>query len=180
MELGDERLLRDARKWMPRLPFSPIDVLVVEEMGKNISGPGMDTNVIGRHNTRHEPFPHEQKVLWLVVLNLTDESGGNAVGIGMADLTTRRLAEKIDWKKTAINALTSCAPNAAKLPLVFDSDEEAIGNALKCIGLTEPEQARVVRIRNTLRLGEIDCSEAFLPDIGKRADLELLGGAPPL
>ena len=100
--------------------------------------------------------------------------------IGNADFTTRRLAEKIDWKKTAINCLTACAPNGAKLPLTFDSDREAVDNALNCIGLTTPEQARVIRIKNTLMIGEIECSEAYLPDIRKRPDLEIVGEARPL
>ena len=86
---------------MARLPFSPIDVLVVDEIGKNISGSGMDTNVIGRPSNPHEPFPGDPKILWIVALDLTDESDGNATGIGNADFTTRRLAEKIDWKPTA-------------------------------------------------------------------------------
>src|SRR5262244_3308193 len=180
LEDGERRLLKDAREWMARLPFSPIDVLVVEEIGKNISGSGMDTNVIGRPSNPHEPFPSDPKILWIVALDLTEDSGGNATGIGNADFTTRRLAEKIDWKKTAINTLTACAPNGAKLPLTFDSDLEAVENALNCIGLTRPEQARVIRIKNTLMIGEIECSEAFLPDIQKRPDLEIVGEARPL
>src|SRR5713101_2756838 len=180
LEAGERRLLKDAREWMARLPFSPIDVLVVEEVGKNISGAGMDTNVIGRPSNPHEPFPSDPKILWIVALDLTEDSGGNATGIGNADFTTRRLAEKIDWKKTAINSLTACAPNGAKLPLSFDSDREAVESALNCIGLTKPEQARVIRIKNTLMIGEIECSEAYLPEITKRADLEIVGEARPL
>ena len=153
LEAGERRLLKDARAWMARLPFSPIDVLVVEEIGKNVSGSGMDTNVIGRPSNPHEPFPADPKILWIVALDLTEESHGNATGIGNADFTTRRLAEKIDWKPTAINTLTACAPNGAKLPLVFESDREAVENALNCIGLTPPERARVIRIRSTLVLG---------------------------
>ncbi len=175
LEAGERRLLKDAREWMARLPFSPIDVLVVEEIGKNISGAGMDTNVIGRPSNPHEPFPADPKILWIVALDLTEESGGNATGIGNADFTTRRLAEKIDWKPTAINCLTACAPNGAKLPLVFDSDREAVENALNCIGLTPPDRARVIRIKNTLMLGEIECSEVFLPEIAKRTDLAVVG-----
>ncbi|MBI2525585.1 MAG: [Fe-S]-binding protein [Candidatus Rokubacteria bacterium] len=177
LEAGERRLLKDARDWMARLPFSPIDVLVVEAIGKNISGAGMDTNVIGRPSNPHEPFPADPKILWIVALDLTEESGGNATGIGNADFTTRRLRDKVDWKKTAINCLTACAPNGAKLPLVFDSDREAVESALDCIGLTRPEQARVIRVTNTLVLGEIDCSEAFLPEIAARSDLEVIG--PP-
>ena len=180
LEAGERRLLKDAREWMARLPFSPIDVLVVEEIGKNISGAGMDTNVIGRPSNPHEPFPADPKILWIVALDLTEESGGNATGIGNAEFTTRRLRDKIDWKKTAINCLTACAPNGAKLPLVFDSDREAVENALNCIGLTQPEQARVIRVKNTLVLGEIECSEAFLPEIAQRSDLEVIGVPRPL
>ena len=180
LEAGERRLLKDAREWMARLPLSPIDVLVVEEVGKNISGAGMDTNVIGRPSNPHEPFPSDTKILWIVALDLTEESGGNATGIGNADFTTRRLADKIDWKPTALNCLTACTPNGAKLPLTFDSDREAIESALGCIGLTSPESARVVRIRNTLILGEIECSEAFMPEIAKRSDLTVLGDARPL
>src|SRR5262249_48028722 len=93
LEDGERRLLKDAREWMARLPFSPIDVLVVEQIGKNISGSGMDTNVIGRPSNPHEPFPNDPKILWIVALELTDESYGNAPGIGNADFTTRRLVE---------------------------------------------------------------------------------------
>jgi hypothetical protein len=140
----------------------------------------MDTNVIGRPSNPHEPFPADPKILWIVALDLTEDSGGNATGIGNADFTTRRLAKKIDWKPTAINTLTACAPNGAKLPLVFESDREAVENALNCIGLTPPERARVIRIRSTLVLGEIECSEALLPEIAKRPDLTVIGEGRPL
>src|SRR5919201_4447581 len=108
LESGERRLLKNAREWMARLPFSPIDVLIVEEMGKNISGAGMDTNVIGRPSNPHEPFPNDPKILWIVALDLTDESYGNATGIGNADFTTRRLVDKIDMKATLINCITAC------------------------------------------------------------------------
>jgi hypothetical protein len=180
LEAGERRLLKDARAWMARLPFSPIDVLVVEEMGKNISGSGMDTNVIGRPSNPHEPFPADPRILWIVALDLTEESYGNAVGIGNADFTTRRLVEKIDMKPTLINAITACAPNGAKIPPTYDTDREAVETALDCIGLRTPEDARVIRIRNTLGLGEIECSEAFLAEIATRPDLAVVGGPRPL
>ena len=180
LEAGERRLLKEARDWMARLPFSPIDVLVVEEMGKNISGAGMDTNVIGRPSNPHEPFPSDPKILWIVALDLTDDSYGNATGIGNADFATRRLVDKIDMKPTLINCITACTPNGAKVPATFDSDREAVETALSCIGLIAPERARVIRIKNTLVLGEIECSEAFLPEIGKRPDLEVVGEARPL
>jgi hypothetical protein len=175
LEQGERRLLKDAREWMARLPFSPIDVLIVEQVGKNISGSGMDTNVIGRPSNPHEPFPADPKILWIVALDLTEESYGNATGIGNADFTTRRLVDKIDMKPTLINCITACAPNAAKVPATYDTDREAIEAALSCIGLTPPENARVLRIRNTLMLGEIEVSEAFMPEVAKRGDLTPLG-----
>jgi hypothetical protein len=180
LEAGERRLLKSAREWMARLPFSPIDVLVVEEMGKNISGSGMDTNVIGRPSNPHEPFPNDPKILWIVALDLTEESYGNAVGIGNADFTTRRLVEKIDMKPTLINAITACAPGGAKVPATFDTDREAIETALSCIGLTPPEKARVIRIKNTLMLGEIEVSEAYMPEVAKRPDLTPIGEPVPL
>jgi len=180
LEAGERRLLKSAREWMARLPFSPIDVLIVEEMGKNISGSGMDTNVIGRPSNPHEPFPNDPKILWIVTLDLTEESYGNAVGIGNADFTTRRLVDKIDMKPTLINAITACAPGGAKVPATFDSDREAIETALSCIGLTPAEKARVIRIKNTLMLGEIEVSEAYTAELAKRPDLTAIGEANPL
>jgi hypothetical protein len=149
-------------------------------MGKNISGAGMDTNVIGRPMNPHEPFPADPKILWIVALDLTDESYGNAAGIGNADFATRRLVEKIDMKPTLINCITACEPGAAKVPPTYETDREAIETALSCIGLTPPEKARVVRIKNTLRLVEIEASEAFLPEIARRAELTKLGEPAPL
>ena len=180
LEAGERALLKDARAWMMRLPFSPLDVLIVEEMGKNISGACMDSNVIGRPTNPHEPFPADPKILWIVVLDLTTESYGNATGIGNADFTTRRLVDKIDMKATLINCLTACAPNGAKVPATFDSDREAVEAVLDTIGLTPPERARVIRIKNTLTLGEVECSEVFLPEIEKREDLTVVGEPRPL
>jgi hypothetical protein len=180
LEEGERRLLKDAREWMARLPFSPIDVLVVEQIGKNISGSGMDTNVIGRPSNPHEPFPADPKILWIVALDLTEESYGNATGLGNADFTTRRLVDKIDMKATLINCVTACAPNGAKVPATYETDQEAIEAALSCIGLTPPERARVIRIKNTLLLGEIEVSEAYGPEVGRRPDLTPLGELIPL
>src|SRR6266705_3045951 len=180
LEAGERRLLKEASEWMARLPFGAMDVLIVEEIGKNISGAGMDTNVIGRPSNPHEPFPADPRILWIVALDLTEESYGNAVGIGNADFTTRRLVAKIDMKPTLINAITACAPGGAKVPPTYDVDREAIETALSCIGLTPPERARVIRIKNTLMLGEIEVSEAFAADLAKRPDLTPLGDPAPL
>jgi len=180
LEAGERRLLEDARAWMARLPFSPLDVLIVEQMGKNISGSGMDSNVIGRPTNPHEPFPADPKILWIVVLDLTEESYGNVTGIGNADFTTRRLVDKVDMKATLINCITACAPNGAKIPATYDTDREAIETALSCVGLATPDEARVIRIKNTLMLGEIDVSEALLAEAAGRPELTRLTEPAPL
>ena len=180
LEEGERRLLKDAREWMARLPFKQIDVLVVEEIGKNISGSGMDTNVIGRPTNPHEPFPADPKILWIVALDITEESYGNATGIGNADFATRRLVDKIDMKPTLINCITACSPGMAKVPATYETDRDAIETALSCIGLRAPENARVIRIKNTLMLGEVEVSEAYLPEIAKRGDLSPLGDPTPI
>ena len=176
LEAGERRLLKTAKENLARLPFSALEVLIVEQVGKNISGAGMDTNVIGRPSNPHEPFPNDPRILWIVALDLTDNTYGNATGIGSADFTTRKLVEKIDMKATLINCLAACSPGGAKLPPAFDSDREAIEAALSCTGLLVPErEARVVRIKNTLMLGEIEVSESLLPEIAKRGTLTILG-----
>jgi len=180
LEAGERALLREAKAWMARLPFDRIDLLVVDEMGKDISGSGMDSNIIGRHATFFEPqFPGPQ-ITFIVACDLTAHTSGNAIGIGNANFTTRRLAGKIDWTPTLINGLTACAPDACKLPAVLDTDRDAIGAALSCLGLDRPEDARVVRIKNTLRLAEVDVAEALLPELAKRSDLEQTGPPAPM
>src|SRR5262245_17326571 len=178
LEAGERRLLKSAREWMARLPFSAIDVLIVEQIGKNISGSGMDTNVIGRPTNPFEPFPADPKILWIVALDITEESYGNATGLGNADFTTRRLVDKIDMKATLINCITACAPWGARVPATYETDREAIETALDCIGLTPPERARVVRIKNTLMLGELEVSDAFAAEVARRSDLTIVGEAP--
>jgi len=179
LEAGERRLLKMAKENLARLPFPALEVLIVEQVGKNISGAGMDTNVIGRPSNPHEPFPNDPRILWIVALDLTDNTYGNATGIGSADFTTRKLVEKIDMKATLINCLAACAPGGAKLPPAFESDREAIEAALSCTGLLAPEhEARVVRIKNTLMLGEIEVSESLLPAVAKRETLTVLG--PPV
>ncbi len=176
LEDGERRLLKTAKDNLARLPFPAFDILIVEEMGKNISGAGMDTNVIGRPSNPHEQFPNDPRILWIVALDLTDNTYGNATGIGNADFTTKKLVEKIDMKATLINCLAACSPGGAKLPPAFDTDREAIEAALSCTGLLAPEKdARVVRIKNTLMIGEIEVSEALLPDVAKRPHLQRLG-----
>ena len=175
LEAGERELLRKARAWMARLPFDPIDLLIVDEIGKEISGSGMDTNVIGRHSTFFErPFT-SPRVTFIVACDTSANTYGNATGIGLADFTTRRLSDKIDWEPTYVNTLTACSPGGPKLPPVLDTARDAIAVALSCLGLDRVEDARVVRIQNTLRLTEVEVSEAFAAELAGRDDLTPLG-----
>jgi hypothetical protein len=175
LEAGERGLLRKARAWMAKLPFEVLDLLIVDEIGKEISGTGMDTNVIGRHATWFErPFT-SPRITFVLACDTTANTYGNANGIGLADFTTRRLADKIDWEPTYVNALTACSPGGPKLPPVLDSTREAIAVALSCLGLERVEEARVVRIQNTLRLTEVEVSEALAPELAAREDLMPLG-----
>jgi hypothetical protein len=175
LEAGERELLRKARTWMAKLPFEVLDLLIVDEIGKEISGTGMDTNVIGRHATWFErPFT-SPRITFVLACDATANTYGNANGIGLADFTTRRLADKIDWEPTYVNALTACSPGGPKLPTVLDSTREALAVALSCLGLERVEEARVVRILNTLRLTEVEVSEALAAELAAREDLTPLG-----
>lgn len=170
MERKEAELLGMAKSWMMRLPLDEVDVLVVDEIGKNISGQGMDTNVVGRLPHRFgEPFG--PKIARIVVLDLTEETCGNALGIGMADFTTSRLVKKIDRGVTYMNAVTAMTLDAAKIPAYFDTDRETIDAALDTIGLVEPRAAKVIRIKNTLMLGEVEVSETCMHLLKGRKDL---------
>jgi hypothetical protein len=180
LEAGERELLRQAKSWMARLPFEQIDLLIVDEMGKDISGNGMDSNIIGRHGTFFEPPYTSPKITFIVVCDLTAHTYGNAVAIGNADFATRRLADKIDWEATYVNGLTACSPAGCKMPATLDSAQEAIAIALSCLGLDRVEDARVVRIKNTLKLTEVDVSENLLAEVAKRDDLSQVGDPTPM
>lgn len=170
----EENLLAKAKRLMARLPFDEIDVLIVDEMGKNISGTGMDTNVIGRIMFIGEKEPEHPKITRTVVLNLTEESHGNAIGIGLADYTTQRLVDKIDALATSINSIAGMTPEKGRIPIALKTDREAVEAALTTIGAVDPEEARVVHIKNTLLIAEFDISEALLEEVKGREDLKLV------
>jgi hypothetical protein len=173
----DRELLILANSLFPRIAFDPLDLLIVDWMGKNFSGTGMDTNVIGlsRRIDGVEKKPFFRRI---AVLNLSPESGGNAVGIGIADFTTRRLFQQIDLKKTYMNALTANAPQMVKIPPIMDNDREAIEAALKS---AEPQrEPRVARIRDTLHLIEYWISPGLLEEARALPDLEIAGPAEPV
>lgn len=168
IEAREPTLLVQAKLWMPRLPLERADLLIVDEMGKNISGLGMDTNVTGR-----KPGAAGPRVSRLFVRALTPESHGNAHGIGMAEFTTTRLVRAMNYRATVVNALTAVHPEAAMIPVHFESDREAIDAALGTIGMESPSNARIIRIQNTLQLGEVDVSEPCRADLLQRPDVKV-------
>jgi hypothetical protein len=158
-------LLRLARSWLPTLPVTNIDLLIVDRIGKDISGTGMDTNIIGRKFNDHKATPQDDVVCKRIfVRGLTGKTRGNATGIGIAEFTTQACVDQIDRAATNTNAVTGEHPESGMIPLVYLTDREAIEAALQTIGLVEPPDARVVHIRDTLHLAELELSEACLAD----------------
>ena len=174
-EPEEKRLLRRAKELMAQIYFPSFDVLVVQEIGKDISGDGMDPNVTGRYPT---PFasggPIVQKI---VVLDLTDETQGNANGIGQADVISRRVVEKMDVLKGYVNAFTSTALSPVRIPMVMATDRDAVGVALHSCVRVEPGKQKVVWIKNTLDLERIWISEPMLPEAADKERFEIL--SPP-
>jgi hypothetical protein len=180
-EPREEQLLALARRWLARLPFAEADLLIVDEIGKDISGSGMDTNVVGRKRAiRSQPPEGQPRMRHIFVRGLTEKTHGNATGIGLADFTTRRLVQTMNYRATIINCLTAGYPEGADLPVHFDTDREVIDAALAIIGTRRPEEARVMRIRNTLALEEVNVSEPCLALANGRTDLTPLGAPRPL
>jgi hypothetical protein len=160
-------LLEDARKNMPRFPVHEIDVLIVDELGKNISGSGMDTNIIGRIYIPGEPEPSTPRIRSIIVDDVTSESHGNATGLGLADVITRRFYSKIDFPVTYRNIITSSFLERGKTPVIAETAREAFQIAMRSCGKIAPDTERVVRIRNTLQLSEIYVSSAIARHAGE-------------
>ena len=161
----DKELLRECKQILPKLPVKNIDILIVQEMGKNISGTGMDTNIIGGIKDFKEGEYDPPQIKKILVLDLTPETHGNALGIGIADMITRRLYEKIDLKATNMNTITTTFLDRARIPMVFDSDKKAIEVGLKTIWNLPNVPPRIIIIKNTLKLDEMYISEAILEEI---------------
>jgi len=194
---GEARLIEQASALMPRLPFDQIDFLIIDEMGKEISGTGMDTNVIGREihgyssslqsDSRVPPVPilgpgndacpNPIHIHRIFVRDLSPATKGNGTGLGLADFTTTRLVRALDLRATYVNALTSLGLLTPKIPIHFDTDCEAIEQGLASLALEDPTQLRVVRIANTLSLDRILVSEPCAEELRNRPDVTLAGAA---
>lgn len=180
IEEEEKTLLRLSKRLMARIPFKEIDVLIIEEIGKDISGSGMDTNVIGKFSLPGEHEPLAPDVKRIVVLDLSEKTHGNAYGIGLSDITTERLYNKIDFHSTFMNALTSNQVQLGKIPLFLPNDKDAIAQGIKISGQLKPEKARIVRIRNTSKLHEFWVSKPLVEEIKNdktlRSKLRVING----
>lgn len=172
----ESELLKESVQLMPRLPVDRIDVLIVDEIGKDYSGTGMDTNIIGRLRIRSVTEPLAPSIKYIIAGDLSKASHGNATGIGLADITTQRCFAKIDLRKTNENVATSTFLHRAMIPLVADNDREALRIALRANWGVDPLQARVIRIPNTLHLHELYVSEAIYQEICGLDFIETISG----
>ncbi len=173
LETVEMALLKKAAEYMPKLPLDEIDLLIIDEMGKDISGAGIDPVVTGRYLCAHMTPKPGPKISRIFVRDLTDASEGSALGIGQADVTTRRLVDKIDFEATAINCLTSCGPEDAKIPLAFQSDREALAAVLMTLRPYTLGDLRVVHIKNTLELTHLLISQACTPQLDDDAGVHM-------
>ena len=174
-EARDRLLLAQARQWMARLPFDAVDVLVIDRMGKNISGVGFDPNVVGRKFNDHAAVAGETpRVRRICVRGLTPQTHGNALGLGVAEFCRTQLLRAMDLRATRLNALTSGHVAAGMLPLDYETDREMLAAALGTIGLVPSHNARLLWIADTLNLAEVECSAAHLDEARGRSDLEII------
>ncbi len=171
----DIHLMKKCQEVFPRLPCEVIDVCLVQEMGKNISGTGLDTNVIGRLDINGEPETGKPRISKLVVFDITRESHGNALGVGLADVTTRKLVNKINFNDTYANTITSTFLNRAKVPITADTEREAVEIALKTCWQPDRNKVRLLFMKNTLDLEYLYISESIWNDIQKNKNIQSCG-----
>ena len=165
-------LQEESKRLCPRLFFDKLDVLIIDEIGKNIAGTGFDCNVVGRYNT--ECASGGPVIKRLAVLDVTEQSHGNANGLGMADYTTRRAYEKFDFEQTYPNSLTSTVPLTVKIPMVLKNDRQAIQACIKCSNRLDKENVMLVRIKNTNDIGELEVSEGLRSYVASHPQLEII------
>ena len=174
----ERELLVEARDRMARLPIDRLDVLILDYIGKDVSGLGMDSNVVGRYYAG--PTGTGPDIQRILVRDLTQETEGNAVGIGMADVTLRRAVDKIDMRKTYMNCITAKTPEGARVPLTVDADREALSIALACCLKVAPENARIVRIQDTKHLEQLLVSAPALPEVLATGRCEIIEPLHPI
>ena len=180
-EEREKELLVLAKQWMPRLPFKQADLLVVAQIGKNISGSGMDSNVVGRKFLEHRAGDDEwPKVRTIFLRGLTEETHGNATGIGMAEFALTRAVDAMDVAITRRNCITGGSPTGAMIPLHYQTDKEVLEATLPEMGLTAVPDTKVMWIHNTLEVSELECSVAYLNEARQSNEIEILSEPRPL
>ena len=177
---AERELLLYSKKLMPSLPAARIDGLVVEEMGKNYSGTGIDSNIIGRVRIQGEPDVPPPAIRYISVLDLSAASHGNATGVGLADFVTRKLVDKIDRQATYLNCQTTTFVTRAFIPMYFDTEKETLDTMMHCLRQTPRDELRLVFIPNTLFLGECYVSEAIAGELAGEERFEILGAPVPV
>lgn len=170
----EPKLLEIANNNLPTLPVDEIDILVIEEIGKNFSGTGMDTNVIGRINIKNQPDPLKPAIEFIIVDDLSESSHGNALGIGLADFVTEKLFRKIDFRKMNENTITTTFLKRAYIPLVLKDVPEALITSIQLLQLENISNLKLIQIPNTLKLEEMYVSEQVLLDMQGRKQYEIL------
>ena len=177
MERAEEELLALVKTWMGRIPM-PLDILILDEIGKDISGAGMDTKVVNRSvNGESNPWPDEVRIERIFARDLSANSYGNAAGVGMAEVIHDRLLEKIDWNPTQINSLTASTPTAIRTPIHFSSDRECLERIAPTVGKVDLSEVTYGWIKNTMELGFLKLSENLRGEIRKNPILEIVGEA---
>jgi hypothetical protein len=177
MERTDEELLAQVRGWMGRIPL-PLDVLIVDEIGKNISGSGMDSKVVNRSvHGDSNPWPDAPRMERIFIRDLSPHSYGNAMGLGMADVVHNRLLAKIDWEATLVNSLTANTPTEVRTPIHFASDRECLERISTVVGRIDPAEVTYGWIKNSMELGFLRLSENLKQKIGENSTLEIVGPA---
>ncbi len=174
IEAREAELLVQVKSWMPSLPFERAELLIIDQIGKNISGTGMDTNVIGRKRNDHAAIEGETpSIHHIYVRSLSEATHGNASGIGLAELCHARVTRNIDMKSTRMNCITASHVTGAMLPLDFTSDRDALQTACQLAGYIPPAAVPAMWIRDTLTLDELECSEVYYQEALQRPDLEI-------
>ena len=180
MELREEELLRQVKSWMGHIPVD-LDVLILDEIGKNISGAGMDTKVVNRGvDGRYNPWPGTPRIERIFVRDLSDLSYGNGMGLGLADVVSDRLLHKVDWNMTQINSLTASTPADSRTPIHFPTDRECLERIAPTVGKSDLSTVTYGWIHNTLELGLLGLSETLRPEIDKNPNLEIVGTPRPI
>jgi hypothetical protein len=177
----EQELLKTAYDIMPKLPFDELDIVVFDEQGKDVSGQGMDTNVIGRRPFAiNEPAPDEPRIKRIYTRGLTETTHGNAMGVGSADVVHQDVAAELDAPTTLINALTASTIRGVKLPPVVETDRAGLTAALSTIGVVDPETVRLIRAPDTMHLHRLYASTALVEEVRDRDDLRVVEDPTPI